>query len=149
MSLEEAVDGLEMTLVTTVEKHVVVKLEQHTMAWKLMGFLRYLRDIDYDDVELEIHADHELPPEKAFCIWVNIFGPWSIMEDLGNELAQHKIHLQHPSYSDRSVPYYNPQALDRPVTSIQQAISDNRDLYERLVSSTDRSPIKRNVQFTW
>ena len=65
-------------------------------------------------------------PGSGGCrLYVVVYGRRRESEDIGNILAEHGLHLQHPLEYDTSVEYVNPQYLLRPGRSINIPQSAN------------------------
>ena len=138
MLLNETAGVLE-----TMHGRRVVQLKEKSR--QLLDFLRDVRMI-----ELEIFADQEVSFEEEHCIWINIYGPWLILEPLGRYLENHKVSLQNPAYGNRIVPYYNPQKSpnDVDIISAKQSVSNTYMSILLQDSSTVPSTIERKVEFT-
>lgn len=121
------------------------------MEEKGQELLTFLRSFD-EKVELEIFADREFQPEIKYCIWVNVYAPWSVLRYLGYALMECKVFLQKMSWNSRNVPYYNPQIFDNGNVILYTqhiSISGTRESVLHQDLSADRTgTIERAVEYT-
>ncbi len=123
--------------------HNLEATDVHKLKLKKKGqeLLTFLEDFD-GFIELETFADRE---NTKYCIWVNVYAPWSVLRYLSHVLMECKVYLQTPSWNSQNVPYYNPQLYE---------MEDDVDVIPYTqhftISDTPVSEgwIKRTVEFT-
>jgi hypothetical protein len=125
------------------KRHNLETTDVHKLKLKKKGqeLLTFLEDFD-KIVELEIFADRE---NTKYCIWVNVYAPWSVLRYLGYVLMECKVYLQNPSWNTQNVPYYNSQRYEMKNDVGVILYTQHLLIFDTSVSE---GSIERTVEFT-
>ncbi|KAF7509219.1 hypothetical protein GJ744_008279 [Endocarpon pusillum] len=111
--IEVDVDGQERAVGTLRRKSVeILKTLQKGSSLSLQYFLRWISGSAYEGT-FSCGKEDRATSQPRWSLFVNLYGPTRLAEDVGSFAEACGICLQDPEHCDRNVQYCNPQKLPR------------------------------------
>lgn len=134
------IDGQERAVGTLARKTIqILRTLQDGSGVSLQYFLKWISGSAYEGTYSWGKGDRA-PSRSRWGLFVNLYGPARLAEDVGSFVEACRICLQDPEHCDRNVEYRNPHRLPRNDGAIYYTQSLPRTEFKLGVEETIENP---------